>query len=305
MVSLSSRRFKRRSNEKPAEPTIAAGLSPAPNSKTRDVAEQLDPTLLSRLHRVTESPVERRRLGDRKARTPSEMAAEPASAEPDEIVADIEPTGPAPAAVLAEDEPDLPAPIPIHRRSSRANASDAASSRGGAWSGSSHRVAIPGLTEDEVRVLEASRSGPRGAINGQMRSWSTSRGSISLDNDLALANELSAVVRELLFCANSGQLLHGFALYSDAFLFRTMDDSGLNEDEFKAAHQQVSAKPIRDWTRLADLRDIDRHADNVVTATVVYGPAASGAVAPRERFRFMKNDESGAWMIDDIEPIDE
>jgi hypothetical protein len=164
---------------------------------------------------------------------------------------------------------------------------------------------MPGLTDEELRALESPRAEPRAAINGKMRSWPATRGTVPREEDLALANELSAVVRELLFCANSGQLLHGFALYSDAFLFRTMDDSGLNEDEFKAAHQSVPAKPIRDWTRLAELRDIERHADNVVAATVVYTQPAGVAEVPRERFRFLKHEETGAWMIDDIGPIDE
>jgi hypothetical protein len=248
--------------------------------------------------------MERRRLGDRRPKNSTEAETESASPlEPGELIASPATAGPGAAVLPADNEQRLPEPIPIHRRSNRANAAESGN-RSRTWTGSSPRAEIPGLSEDELRVLEPSRGAFRAGRGGGVRRWPVSRGIAGHGVDLALADELSAVVRELLFCANSGQLLHGFALYSDSFLFRTMDDSGLSEEEFKAAHQHVAAKPIRDWTRLAELREIERHADNVATATVVYTPPAGVSDAPREKFRFLKNEETGAWMIDDIEPMD-
>lgn len=247
--------------------------------------------------------MERRRLGDRRPKNAADVEAEAASsADPGEPITPHEPTGPAPAILSAAEEQRLPEPIPIHRRSNKAIAMESGN-RSRSWPGSSPKAAIPGLSEEELRVLEPSRAATRAGNGGGARRWTATPRLAAHGLDLALADELSAVVRELLFCANSGQLLHGFALYSDSFLFRTMDDSGLSEEEFKAAHQHVAAKPIRDWTRLAELREIERHADNVATATVVYAPSTGAADSPREKFRFLKNEETGVWMIDDIEPM--
>lgn len=309
MVSLSSRRFKRSSNEKTGAADGAPASPPAPPAESPSGA-QSQSDLLSRLHRVTEPTVERRRLGDRRPKSNLDAEGEiEASFEPLDSVPPVEQRSQPSRAVLSDDEPEFPEPIPIHRRATRfATREQPTGQPAGnvdAWVGSSGGSAIPGLSEEEIRLLESSRSGSQAAVPRGRRGWPAARDvTPAASIELALANELSAVVRELLFCANSGQLLHGFALYSDAFLFRTMDDSGLSESEFKELHQNAPAKPIRDWTRLAELREIERHADNVATAVVAYAPASGSSESLRERFRFRKNEENGVWQIDDIEPID-
>jgi hypothetical protein len=309
MVSLSSRRFKRRSNDKS---DVAGGAPASPSAPPTATAAgaQTQSDLLSRLHRVTEPTIERRRLGDRRPKTSAESDGEiETSFAPIEPVPSVEPRPQPARAVLSDDEPEFPEPIPIHRRATRFATREQATGRisGNAepWAGSSGGSGIPGLSEEEIKFLEASRAEKQAAARRGSPAWPGVRESTpAASTELALANELSAIVRELLFCSNSGQLLHGFALYSDAFLFRTMDDSGLSESEFKEQHQNTPAKPIRDWTRLAELRGIERHADNVVTATAVYAPAPGSTESLRERFRFLKNEESHVWQIDDIEPID-
>ena len=124
------------------------------------------------------------------------------------------------------------------------------------------------------------------------------------DPDELLLSELSSTVRELLFCANSGNLLHGFSLYSDPFLFRTMDDSGLDEDRFQEMFSNRPAKPVAEWARLAEVRDLERFGPDLVAATVVYAPRAKGPRMPTERFRFLKDHESQNWLIDDIAPLE-
>lgn len=119
-----------------------------------------------------------------------------------------------------------------------------------------------------------------------------------------LKEELGSVVRELLFCANVGELLHGFALYSDAFLFRTMDDTGLNEEEFREAFRAQPAKPVREWTRLVEIRDIERHADNMATANAIYALEPRTRIPRGEHYRFVKDSDAGVWLIDDIQPLD-
>jgi len=88
--------------------------------------------------------------------------------------------------------------------------------------------------------------------------------------DQAVVGALTATVRELLFCANVGEYLHGFALYSDRHLFRFMDDTGLTVDEFRTAFEDAAPKEADDWTRLSHVDDVRRLPDGRVTALVTY-----------------------------------
>jgi hypothetical protein len=120
--------------------------------------------------------------------------------------------------------------------------------------------------------------------------------------DPAIVAALTATVRELLFCANVGEFLHGFALYSDRHLFRFMDDTGLTVDEFRAAFEGGTARPADDWTRLSQLGDVRRLDDGRVTAVVTYldGDRPGGS----ERYSFEFDAASGHWLIDDITQIE-
>lgn len=110
-------------------------------------------------------------------------------------------------------------------------------------------------------------------------------------------------VRELLFCANVGELLHGFALYTDPLLFRTMDETGLDEEEFHRVFSAIPARGVETWTRVGGFKDLRVEADGAVTAEVRYRPSAVGAATPPERYRFVLDRARGIWMIDDISPI--
>lgn len=307
MVSLSSRRFKRPA-QKDAD-DVAAAPDDAGDGKeavaSRAAEARHDPDLLARLRRVTGvAPAERRRLGDRKAKAATDLADESIQ-ERDPIPKALigEPHGSADVGP-ADDEPRFPEPIPIRRRANRTDQSEGASAGGvGSWTAPASGSAMPGLTGEEIAQLESSAAERRARARGRAAPRPVALTAPAAED--RLTGELSGVVRELLFCANAGELLHGFALYSDPFLFRTMDDSGMDEDEFRATFRNQPAKPIKDWTRLAALRDLERHADNVVTATVVYAAPAGSSAPPPERFRFLKNPEADVWMIDDIGPVED
>jgi hypothetical protein len=308
MIALSSRRLKRPFQKSGVEPPATA---PAESEKDVDAPideERADPDLLARLRRVTAAPrVERRRLGNRKPSGPSWVV--PQADWSDYPEASV-PTALADDVVVAEPEiespPPLPEPIPIRRSVARTESRGATSSFSSHWAGGGQAGTIPGLTEDEIRELETPRNvrGSRGARREPSNLRTHPAKYLAPDPIDILKDELGSVVRELLFCANVGELLHGFALYSDAFLFRTMDDSGLSEEEFRDAFRAQPAKPVREWTRLAEMRDIERHADTMVTANAIYAREPKSRAPRGEHYRFVKNEDTGAWMIDDIQPLE-
>ena len=111
----------------------------------------------------------------------------------------------------------------------------------------------------------------------------------------------TATVRELLFCANVGEYLHGFALYSDRYLFQFMDETGLTLGEFRAEFDSAHAREANDWTRLSHLGDVRRLDDGRATAVVTYvdGDQPGGA----ERYTFEFSADRGIWLIDDIAQV--
>ena len=119
--------------------------------------------------------------------------------------------------------------------------------------------------------------------------------------DPSVVAAITATVRELLFCANVGEYLHGFALYSDRYLFRFMDETGLTVDEFRAAFEGAPAREADAWTRVSDVGDVRRLADGRVTAVVTYldGDRPGGS----ERYTFELDAARGLWLIDDIEQV--
>jgi hypothetical protein len=113
---------------------------------------------------------------------------------------------------------------------------------------------------------------------------------------------LHQVVRDLIYCANSGELLQGFGLYSDPFLFRFLDSSGMSEIEFRDTYGSVKARPRASWEHLDRLFDIARLPDGRIEATASYVDVKGAPANGLERYRFVESD--GIWMIDDIEPIE-
>jgi hypothetical protein len=122
-------------------------------------------------------------------------------------------------------------------------------------------------------------------------------------DDFTLAG-ITQSVRELLFCANVGELLHGFALYSDPFLFRFMDSTGLSEEQFRDLYGSVKPKDPEHWTRLARLLDVERLPDGRVEATATYRDVTGAPANGAERYRFVLSPDGTYWMIDDIRTVD-
>jgi hypothetical protein len=122
-------------------------------------------------------------------------------------------------------------------------------------------------------------------------------------DDATLAG-ITQTVRELLFCANVGELLHGFALYSDPFLFRFMDSTGLSEEEFQATYGSVPPKDPEHWTRLAGLSEIERLPDGRIEATATYRDVTGAPANGAERYRFVLSPDGTFWMIDDIRAVE-
>jgi hypothetical protein len=112
---------------------------------------------------------------------------------------------------------------------------------------------------------------------------------------------LHQVVRDLLYCANAGEVLQGFALYSDPYLFRFLDETGMTEEEFRDTFGSIKARPRDAWEHLDRLFDIVVLPGGAIAATASYVCARGKPTNGLERYRFVEVD--GYWMIDDITPL--
>ena len=116
--------------------------------------------------------------------------------------------------------------------------------------------------------------------------------------DMATREGITSTIQELLFCANVGELLHGFALYTDRYLFQFLDDSRMSEDEFREAYSDIPAKDPSDWTRIDAISDFERMEDGRVSVRVRYIDGAE--VDGIERFIMKLDTHLERWLIDDI-----
>src|SRR5262249_44484497 len=108
---------------------------------------------------------------------------------------------------------------------------------------------------------------------------------------------ITLTVRELLDHANAGQLLRGFALYSESFLQRFRAETGLSAEEFEATFAAAPAPPPEARRELAAITDVEGLADGRVIALVTY---VNGEEHPApERYTFVRADGE-RWLIDDI-----
>ncbi len=126
----------------------------------------------------------------------------------------------------------------------------------------------------------------------------------STDVDDPVLAGIAQTVRNLIYYANAGKLINGFALYSDPYLFRFMDSTGLDEAGFRERFTSIPPRPGHEWERLDTISDIERLPDGRVAATVSYIDQRGRPTNGRERFRFDYSVESSFWMIDDIQTID-
>lgn len=117
--------------------------------------------------------------------------------------------------------------------------------------------------------------------------------------DMATREGITSTIQELLFCANVGELLHGFALYTDRYLFQFLDDSRMSEDEFRDAYSDIPAKDPADWTRIDAISNFERMDDDRVSVRVRYIDGAE--VDGTERFIMRYDTHLERWLIDDIQ----
>jgi hypothetical protein len=119
--------------------------------------------------------------------------------------------------------------------------------------------------------------------------------------DPATRQSITATVQELLFCANVGEFMHGFALYTDRYLFQFMTESGFNEQTFRETFTHMPGKEPQDWTRIERIDNVTRQDDGRITADVVY--LEHGQTTAPERFTFKLDNITRRWLIDGIAPV--
>jgi hypothetical protein len=119
--------------------------------------------------------------------------------------------------------------------------------------------------------------------------------------DTATRDGVTATIQELLFCSNVGELLHGFALYTDRFLFKFMDESRLSEDEFRKMYSDVPAKDPSEWIRVDSMSRFARLPDGRVSVRVRYIDGSQ--IDGREELVLKYDARLERWLIDDIRPV--
>jgi hypothetical protein len=119
--------------------------------------------------------------------------------------------------------------------------------------------------------------------------------------DAQTREAIEAVIRQLLFYANVGEVLQGFGLYTDEHLRRFMAESGMPEEEFQALFAAITPKRPEEWTRIEFISRVVRMQDGRISADVQYvdGHQPNG----KELLTFVQDYSTRRWLIDDIEAI--
>lgn len=113
---------------------------------------------------------------------------------------------------------------------------------------------------------------------------------------------IEATVRELLACANAGQPLSGFALYTEAFFRRFVASTGLSSDEFLRTFEGLRGGDLP-CTELAAIGALEPLGDDRLAAVVTYAPSSIDATPDPERYVFVRSEDGRRWLIDDIGPV--
>jgi hypothetical protein len=117
--------------------------------------------------------------------------------------------------------------------------------------------------------------------------------------DEQIRQEITAVVRQLIACSNTGDLLRALTLYGDDYLRRALNSTG--ELTAEAALEIVApfatplAIPAEQYIRLVEIRDMRVLADGRVAAVVVTVPFGGGL--DTDLLFFARTDDG--WFIDD------
>lgn len=114
---------------------------------------------------------------------------------------------------------------------------------------------------------------------------------------------ITNTIRELIFCANTGEVERGLALYSAEHLVRFMDSTGLNEEEFREAFSVAHPRPPETWEQVAGLRDLARLPDGRIEVTASYVDPRGEPSDGLERYRLVLDPEHNHWLIDDIDQL--
>jgi hypothetical protein len=119
--------------------------------------------------------------------------------------------------------------------------------------------------------------------------------------DPTTRQSITATVQELLFCANVGEFMHGFALYTDRYLFQFMTESGFTEETFRETFTHMPGKEPQDWTRIERISNMTRLDDGRIAADVFY--LERDQQTQPERFVFKVDHITHRWLIDGITAI--
>ena len=149
--------------------------------------------------------------------------------------------------------------------------------------------ATPADTDDVYRLLDVAGPTP------------TPAQVMPITVDSQTREAIEAVIRQLLFYANVGEVLQGFGLYTDEHLHRFMAESGMPEEEFQALFAAIPPKRPEEWTRIEFISRVVRMQDGRISADVQYvdGHQPNG----KERLTFVQDPSTKRWLIDDIEAI--
>jgi hypothetical protein len=111
--------------------------------------------------------------------------------------------------------------------------------------------------------------------------------------------EITAAVRQIIACSNSGDILRALALFGDEYLRRTLNPSGQltlqSALEVVAPYATPLAIPADRYVRLVEIRDMRVLPDGRVAAVVVTVPFTGGLTT--DLFVFARTDHG--WIVDD------
>ena len=139
----------------------------------------------------------------------------------------------------------------------------------------------------------ADQATPGGTVAGSPTAFAQPQGEPA---DQATVDAVTATYRELVACLNAGDYLRAYALYTDDYLRRNLNQEGIER-------LQATPVPIAESTRIGfgGLRDVVMLPDGRVGAlATVTSPAAGGAVTTYTVFAQVGE----RWLIDEETAVD-
>jgi hypothetical protein len=113
--------------------------------------------------------------------------------------------------------------------------------------------------------------------------------------------EITAVIRQLIACTNTGDILRPLALYDDDYLRRVLNAQGqlTNEAALELVAPFATPIPIAEalYTRLVEIREMRLLGDGRVAALVISVPFGGGDDLDTDLLFFART--ADGWIIDD------